>query len=260
MTAIQALFEEAKRLHPTVTVSESTFAAAFQKRDGVADERAGDILLVAGLEANDAAALDWLLSQVKQTLRQLRQRVSQQLLDDIESRALELMVVGTPGHGPRITAYAGKGPLSAWVRVLVTRTGRDLAEKAGAKFVELESAMLGELEDAQQTSPELTVLRRASREHLMQSITAATQRLTPRERTLMSLHYLDGVGLEELGRTYQVHRITITRWLAAARTSLLEGCRDELATRAKLDALEVDSFIRALQTQLDISLRRLLVD
>jgi RNA polymerase sigma-70 factor (ECF subfamily) len=75
---------------------------------------------------------------------------------------------------------------------------------------------------------------------------------------LLSLHYLQGVGLEELARAWRVHRATVSRWLVAAREAFLGRTRDELVTRAGIDRLEVDSLVRALQSQLEVSLRRLL--
>lgn len=75
---------------------------------------------------------------------------------------------------------------------------------------------------------------------------------------MLSLHYLQGVGLEELARAWRVHRATVSRWLVAAREAFLGRTRDELVTRAGIDRLEVDSLVRALQSQLEVSLRRLL--
>jgi RNA polymerase sigma-70 factor (ECF subfamily) len=53
-----------------------------------------------------------------------------------------------------------------------------------------------------------------------------------------------------------VHRVTVARWLGAARASLLDGTRRRLAERLGLPSPEVESLVRVLWSQLHISISR----
>jgi hypothetical protein len=57
-----------------------------------------------------------------------------------------------------------------------------------------------------------------------------------------------------------VHGSTVSRWLTALRASVLEDVRVRLAERLGLagNYADVDSLIRAVQSELDLTLSRLL--
>jgi RNA polymerase sigma-70 factor (ECF subfamily) len=82
--------------------------------------------------------------------------------------------------------------------------------------------------------------------------------LTPRQRSLLRLHVLDGVTLAQLARSYQVHRATIVRWLAQARAEILERTRVAMAQRLRLPEGELEALHLTVSSQLDLSLKRLL--
>ena len=42
------------------------------------------------------------------------------------------------------------------------------------------------------------------------------QTLSAQERTVLRLHVLDGLGTDEIGALYKVHRTTVARWQAQA--------------------------------------------
>ena len=72
----------------------------------------------------------------------------------------------------------------------------------------------------------------------------------------LRLHYLDGLSTERIGELYGAHRVTVARWLASARASLLDETRKRLAERLGVPATKVDSLIRILWSKLDVSLSR----
>lgn len=256
---MQARFASASAAFPGVRVSEAAFAGAWAARAPTSEARSGDVLLAVGIEAGDPEALRWLTLCVRHGLQALQRAPPPHPRDDVESRVLELIAVGGPNRAPRIRTWAALGPLAGWVHVVVARTAAQLAhQQHRTEAGDFEVLMLGELEQAGPPGQELEALRGRLRPHLGPALHVAIAKLPPRDRALLSLHYLRGVGLEELGRAWQVHRATVSRWLVAARQAFLEGTRDELAARAQIDRLEVDSLVRALQSQLEPSLKRLL--
>jgi RNA polymerase sigma-70 factor (ECF subfamily) len=253
-----ALHRAAGERWPELTISEERFTRAWSERAARAPidpALAPDVLLAAAIEDRQAPALRWLTEETRRAARSLGPRVPEHVLADVESEVLTLVAVDAPGHEGRIRRYEARGPLGGWLRVIVARVAR--ARTGRQPAVAFEDALV-QGTGAQGTAPELLVLRAQFSADLGPALHAASQRLSPRARTLLRLHYLDGVGLDELARAYQVHRVTISRWLADARAGFFEGTRDALAGRASLGRLEADSLVRALQSQFDLSLRRLL--
>ena len=82
--------------------------------------------------------------------------------------------------------------------------------------------------------------------------------LDERERNLLRLHFLDGLGIDGLAPVFGVHRATAARWLAAARTRLHDGVIALLQARLDVDARELESLARVVRSELEISLRSLL--
>ena len=55
----------------------------------------------------------------------------------------------------------------------------------------------------------------------------ALERLSPRERNVLRMHYGHALSIDAIGRVYGVHRATVARWLSTARESLRTGVADE---------------------------------
>ncbi len=245
--------------HPGVELSLEAFEAAWRKRGAPDPARAADVFVAAAIEEGNEQALRWLGQRVHQAVAALGSRVPQHLHADVESEVLSLVAVAAPDRPARVADYAARGPFLGWLQVVVSRAALGRAQAASPRLAdeELERAVLDDLQQPAQ-APELVALRSRFQGVLGPSLRAAAGRLDARARSLISMHYLDSVSLEEIARAYQVHRATAARWLADARESFLEATRDELAKRAKLSRLEVDSVVRVLQSQVDVSLRRVM--
>ncbi len=55
-----------------------------------------------------------------------------------------------------------------------------------------------------------------------------------------------------------MHRATAARWLQAARAAVLDGTQGELIRRLRLSRTELANVMRLIESQLDVSLPRLL--
>jgi RNA polymerase sigma-70 factor (ECF subfamily) len=252
------LYEAACAAHPELKVSLAHFTAGWAKRASPDGRFAGDVLLAVGIEYRETAALQWLQRQVHRAAQNLERQVPRQLLADVESAVLELVAVGTETRAPRITEYAARGPLVGWLQIIVTRMAQERATAPATRVgdTELESALLTELTHSG-AGPELEVLHAKFQGALGRALRVAANQLSEKDRTLLRLHYVDGVGLHELSRAYQVHRATISRWLLAARDAYLGAMRDELSSTTGVARPEVDSLVRALQSRVEVSLRQL---
>ena len=77
-----------------------------------------------------------------------------------------------------------------------------------------------------------------------------------RQRNLLRQRYLHEVSVDALARLYDVHRSTLYVWLEQARVALMQRVRVELA--AELPAEVLDSVLRMVDSQLALSMRRVL--
>src|SRR5262249_33975200 len=117
------------------------------------------------------------------------------------------------------------------------------------------------LDEASQTAgsdPELAFIRRRCREHFVAALEGAVATLSEDEKTLLRLHFIEGVTLDELGPLLHVHRTTVARRIAAVKRRITEQSRHILATRLALTPSEMSSMVRAMGSRLNLELSTLL--
>jgi len=169
----------------------------------------------------------------------------------------KLLLAGEDGHPPRIAAYAGRGPLAGWVAIAAQRTALSLRRGAGAQKRAHERAMTEAI--AAELDPELRYVKARYRREFEAAFRDTLRDLGDRDRTLLRLSLVGGLGLEALGVSYQVNASTVSRWLAKIRHNILDGTVARLRERLRLSATEVASIARLLTSQMDVSVMRLLV-
>lgn len=179
------------------------------------------------------------------------------LADEVHQELSQRLLVAEPGGVPRLATYAGQAPLGRWLGVAAMRTALNLLrgpqrETELAEDLEVADALL---------PPDLAVVRDKYRAEVEQAIRAAFDALdNPRDRNLLRMYYLERIGLEQLGQMFGVHGSTVSRWLTALRAAVLEDVRARLGERLGMAGSfsDVDSLIRAVQSELDLTLSRIL--
>jgi RNA polymerase sigma-70 factor, ECF subfamily len=153
-----------------------------------------------------------------------------------------------------ITSYGGRGDLHGWLRVTLTREAVRLARPPIA------SATTNDIVDAVgEADPELMFMKAAYRDHFKAAFATSLSELSLREQRLLRYHFIDHLSLSQIGALHRVHRATAMRWLAKARETLLSGIRREMMLRLAVSVTEVDSILRLVDSQLEISFQRLVV-
>lgn len=264
---LAAAFAQARAAWPGVAVTAERFASAVARRltDGTAVAlaalRTDDVYLAAACVDRDPAALvafdrmcvpviDRAVGAAGATPAEtadLRQVVRQRLLVPAETESGE--------SEPRLATYSGRGSLASWIRVVATREAKRLLPRERRVVVDEDglSALVAPDDD-----PEIGYLKRLYRAEFKVAFTAAVAALSDRERMLLQQHALDGLSIDELAAFYRVHRATTARWVEAARQAVLDGTRRELIRRLQLSRDELDSIMRLIRSQLDVSLPALL--
>jgi RNA polymerase sigma-70 factor (ECF subfamily) len=173
-------------------------------------------------------------------------------LDDLVQELHCQLVVNEVPRGPLLAKYNGRGPLSAWLRIVATRFALKKRNQASANFD------MTELEDYSGVitkDTELAYLRASYRSAFEESLSEALGTLSDRQRTLLRLKIVSRLSPDEIAKIYLVHRTTIVRWLADAQRKVHSETRQALMRRLSVGLAELSSILRVVRTELPRKLR-----
>ena len=216
---------------------------------------AADLYLAAACSDGDSAALTAFRDTIVPTLRPALGKLgmTSAQIDETIQRVLVMVFVGD-GSRPQIETYGGRGTLRSWLRTIAVRTGRRLLGIEGsAVAAEDELAAL----PAAVADPEIELLRGRHRDQVKAAFSAAFAELGDRERNVLRQYHIDGLTIDQLAALYQVNRATTARWVAGARLAVITKTREQLVDHFGVEASEVDSIIRLVRSQLDVSVREM---
>jgi RNA polymerase sigma-70 factor (ECF subfamily) len=215
-----------------------------------------DIYLVAACLANDRVALAAFERLVRsEVARALARTGDSAAADDVAQELLVKLLVARDGRPAKLAAYGGHGALTAWLRVAAVRIA--ISDGRRRRESPLDEHALAEIVDAGDDQA-LAFLKASYRDAFKRAFDAALASLEPRQRTLLRLQIIDQLTLEEIGAYYRVSRATTARWLADARTALVEATRTHLAGALGLPDRELADMMRLVASSLYSTLPRLL--
>jgi RNA polymerase sigma-70 factor, ECF subfamily len=262
---LSAQYAEAAAAWPTFTLSIDRYlahlAARVRDRAGEPAERvirtmpAADLYLAAACSESDrdavAAFRDTLVPAIRQALGKLGMSSAQV---DEAVQQLQIMVLVGDGRAAQIHEYGGRGTLKSWLRTIAVRTGRRMLglEATAASSDEELAELPGAVAD-----PELAMLRTRYGDQVRRAFAAAFAALGDRERNVLRQYHIDGLTIDQLAALHHVNRATTARWVAGARLAVVTRTREILVAQFGIAASEVDSIIRLVRSQLDVSVREI---
>lgn len=269
---LAALIDSGRAAHPDIAPPADIEAfvgtrhqAALRATDP--DARAADLYLAAACAAGDTVAIARVDAMLPGVVRPALARLGLPQSDDDEivQRVRVALMVSDEKGARGIAGYSGRGDLRAYLRAVAVRLAlkrleRESGVPGGGAPAPTDPgpdevlAMLPAAED----SPETRLLKERCRDEVRSAFDAALASLSPRERTILRQHHVDGLTIDQLARLHGVHRATCARWIEAARAGLLRRIRRRLRDAVGLDERELDSVIGLVRSQLDLSLSRLL--
>jgi RNA polymerase sigma-70 factor (ECF subfamily) len=225
----------------------------------VREVRAGDLYLALACAARHPAAIavfeDHYMPVVTTALRGMRG--SEDVTQEVAQQIRERLLVGDGERGPRIGDYAGRGDLRRWVKTAAVHTFFNLRKRA-AREVGVEDSDALDALATPDVEPELAHMKQRYRDELHAAFTSALAELDDRSRALLRYRYVDGLEVEKIAAIYKVHRGTLHRWLAEARDALGEATVGALQRRLGANTEEAHSIRRLVQSQVEVSVSRLL--
>lgn len=255
---LKAAFDRGKTEWPQVTSLTPEAFRAFVDAAAVEppalEERSGDLFLAAAAAGgNDDAVRVFdrqLLAELPRWLARLR--LSGDVVEEVRQHLRSKLLVGPP---PRLVQYHARGPLAAWVRMAAVRTALDMCEADSALARQLDSGREPLLDALDQ---EQRLIRSKYGSVFEEALRDAVRDLSKRDRNLLRFHYVAGMSLDAIARTYHVHRATVVRWLAAIRDDLDSAVRIRLWDELGISTAEVRSLWNAVRSDVEVSISRLL--
>jgi RNA polymerase sigma-70 factor (ECF subfamily) len=256
--ALLAAVAAARAGRPDLGIAPERFARYLAERlppeGDLARVHVDDLFVACGCADGDPAAIAHFDRQLLSRVGDAVSRIDsgKEFADEVRQRLRERLLVGPP---PKIGDYSGSGTLEGWVMVAAMRTALNLrrsdrVKEAAARTIADELPLAGD--------PELEIIRRRYQGEVQSALRGALARLSPDERQLLRLHYVDGVGLDKIGALHKVNKSTVSRWLAAARARLLDETKRTLALQLGLDDASLHSLLRVVHDGLELSLSALM--
>jgi RNA polymerase sigma-70 factor (ECF subfamily) len=259
--ALAALLAAGRAAWPDLPLDDAAFVRKIAKAttDGSLPpvEHAGELFLACACVAGTKGAAAAFEKTYRGLLERAIARVDRAGADEGTQVVLVSLLVTTPEGPPRIDTYGGRSSLRAWLATVGTRAAMKLHRRLGDRAHE----SVGGLVDAfVADEPELALAKARHGPELAASLRTALASLEPRQLLLLRLHHAQGWSVDRLGAMYKVGRSTAARWVGAAREALVETAKRDLRARLKLTSTELDSLVALLQSNLEVSLVRLLED
>ncbi|MEO7732666.1 MAG: transcriptional regulator [Kofleriaceae bacterium] len=249
---------------PGVTLSTERFVCALAARvagapAALATLEVADLYLACGCADGDPGALALFEARYGRVIERAIAAAGARPAEraDLGQVVRQRILVEATGRPPRIASYGGSGTLAAWIRVVAAR---EVARGRARRTLEA-----GDADDAlalriAPDDPELAYVKRRYRAEFKHAFQRAVDGLERRDRLVLRQHTLDGLGIDQLAALHHVHRATAARWVASARDAVRIATQRALTDHLGLAPDELDSLIRMIRSELDVSLPRLLAD
>jgi RNA polymerase sigma-70 factor (ECF subfamily) len=259
---LAALVRDGRAAWPELSVDERDLCRfigerAPDARDGLPVLSAGDLYVACAAAGGDATAGAAVRERCYPKLKAAL--ASAGLAEAIEETAQQVFseLLLPDARGVRgIQSYRGTGELSAFVKVIALRTARRALKQRARERPADPATLLDERSDA--LDPELQTLKQKYQAEFKQAFHLALGTLSDRERNILRYELVGGLNIDQIGALYDVHRATVARWRARAREKLSEGTQAALSAKMALGQSDFQSVVRLVQSQLDVSLYRVL--
>jgi RNA polymerase sigma-70 factor, ECF subfamily len=265
-TALRDTVAAARAAWPDVALPAERFLSCLAHRvrgdgdalQGLRELNAVDLYAACACANGDARAIaaieERCFRELETALRRLRFTAPE--IEEVKQRLRSELFVPAPGVAAGITGYSGRGQLRRWLRVIAVRTARRLTRRERNE-VAMDDHLTAVLPSPDE-NPALAHMKRHYRRAFRDAFGDAMRKLSDEDRELLRRHVIDGLGIDELGALYGVHRATAARWLSRARESIALGTRHALIARLGIAPAEYDSLMRLIQSRLEVSVRECL--
>lgn len=252
----------AQRTYPTFCLPPDVFVAYLRERLpadiaqplALREMHTSDLYLACACANGDVQAFaafdERCLSHLDRALS--RMGIAIDVIAEVKQDICIRVLLGEGGRA-EIVDFCGRGDLRGWVRVMAAREAVRRQCRARREVSVEDDELLQRM--AASDNPELDYAKGLYRQEFKRAFESALRALPDREQTLLRQHYVDGLTLDELASLYRMHRATAARQLARARVLVFEDTRGRLMSQLDVLPQDLDSILRMVWSQIEISLR-----
>ncbi len=190
----------------------------------------------------------------------VRTTVDRDVIEETKQHMRTLLLVGLVGAEgdeapqPKLTEYSGKGPLGGWLRVMAVRTALNVlrARKPTTELTAENAPVAAIAHD-----PQLAYLRAHDREVFSTTFQQVLADLDDTSRTMLKLHYIQGMTMSQLATVFQTSRSSVARQVAEVRARILERTSEQLK-HAGVSASVIESMVNQAASKLDFTITKML--
>ncbi|HEY2517323.1 MAG TPA: hypothetical protein VGI39_40900 [Polyangiaceae bacterium] len=261
LPAARSFFEAGRSAWPSFALPYEAFEAFFGLHVALAaplDLHAADMYLACACARGEPAALAAFERAYAIDLARAVGSIDpgQAAVDDVLQAMRERLFVPIDGQPGKIANYGGRASLRTWLTAIAVR---DALSRRRRKGEQRHEAFVPERDRRLvRGGPELEYLHRRYKGPCEEAVRSAVERLPSKQKMLLRLNLIDGMSIDQLAVMYKASRATTARWLVAARSALVEEARREMRAKLGLTASELDGLGPDLQSQLEVSILRLL--
>ena len=263
MDLLARCLEQARSAHPGIELPDALFVPYLAARlppgrpdEGLSTLEVPDLFLACACVLGVPEALRRFEQVVLEPVdRKIRRMVGEHdEAADLVQKIRTRLLVGDDS-APRLVSYGGRGTLVAWAKVVAVREAlmhrrKARPEQPGQELLDQTAGL--------DLDPELELMRQRYREAFRTAFSQALCTLSAQDRNVLRHHVLDRLGIDQIGALMGVHRSTAARWLVRIRAHLREQALLGLRRELEVSAPELDSIVRLVRSQLEVSLRGLL--
>ena len=261
--ALATLLERAHAAWPELALADEPFLGFVAERippgaelGKLAELAAADLYLAHGCASGEPRAVEQFAAKffpvIERAVAQLE--VPAAWVEDIRQTVYDKLFLADAERPAAIRHYQGAGELATWVHVVAVRQTVDVLRKRNREQTIRELPEVVASDD----DPELRFLKEKYGAEFKSVFEEVIARLSSKERNLLRYQLVAGLTLEQIAGFYRVNRSTVVRWLQSLREKLLEDTRAGLSKRLQLTQGEFVSLMRLIQSQLHVSIKRLL--
>ena len=259
--SIATALVEARRRWPDLAIDDNVavrhLAATWnpESPEALLPAFAAELVLAAGCLGGDAGAIRIFHKEMFERVDRVLARlgITGPDADDVKQDVRTKLLVSAEGDA-KLALYHGTGPLAHWVASVAGREALGTIRKRKPTEAIGDDDFLADASD----DPQLQALKNRHGADFKQAFQAAVAELEPRDRAILRALIVDDRSVNEIATVYGIHRVTASRWVSEVRQNLLVRTRNQLRDRLSLDASSLDSAIRMLDSNLELSLYRLL--
>jgi RNA polymerase sigma-70 factor (ECF subfamily) len=185
-----------------------------------------------------------------------RMRLTPERAEDARQQLWLKLFVGHDGP-PRILEYSGRGGLRPWFRVVAMRALLDDIRRAGRAPEAASDEWALEIPSSSD-DPEVQYLKEMYGHEFRRAFEHALSELGVEDRNALRSYYAEHMTIDAMAVAFGIHRATAARRVERARQNLVQATRAVLADRLALTTQALESVIRMVESNLHISVARLL--